>query len=53
MMEQHLEVQQVPHRQQRKLPYPYHLVAHQQQEAGSQVMRSSLLEIHTDMVETA
>ena len=28
-------------------------VAHQQQEAGSQVMRSSLLEIHTDMVETA
>ena len=53
ILEQHLEVQQVPHRQQRKLPYPYHLVAHQQQEAGSQVMRSSLLEIHTDMVETA
>nr|WP_289002759.1 SH3 domain-containing protein [uncultured Anaerostipes sp.] len=43
----------VPHRQQRKLPYPYHLVAHQQQEAGSQVMPSSLLEIHIDMVETA
>ena len=53
MMEQHLEVQQVPHRQQRKLPYPCHLVVHQQQEAGSQVMHSSLLEIHTDMVETA
>jgi len=53
MMEQHLEVQQVPHRQQRKLPYPYHLVAHQQQEAGLQVMRSSLLEIHTYGAEQA
>ena len=51
---QHQEVQkQVLYRRQRKLPYQYHPVVHQQQEAESQVMPSSLLEIHIDMVETA
>ena len=49
---QRQEVQkQVPRRQQRKLLYQYHPVDHQQQEPESQAMRSSLLEIHTAMVE--